>query len=58
MMNTAAAANELKSNIGHDLNLAFELADYAAEQEAEDVDAMTTEQRQALNASMAEWFNG
>lgn len=57
-MTTAAAANEYKSNIGHDYSLEAELADYAAEQELEDVDTMTTAQRQALNAAMAEWFNG
>jgi hypothetical protein len=56
MMN-AAAANEIKSNIGPDYSLAAELADWAAEQEeAEDVDLMTTAERQALNARMAEWF--
>jgi hypothetical protein len=56
-MTTAAAANETKSNIGQDLNLAFELAEFEAEQEAEDVDGMTTAQRQALNAAMAEWWS-
>jgi hypothetical protein len=34
--NTAAAAAEYKSNIGHDYSLAFELAEFEAEQEAED----------------------
>lgn len=56
MMN-AAAANEIKSNIGHDYSLAAELADWATEQEeVEDVDLMTTAERQALNARMAEFF--
>jgi hypothetical protein len=55
-MTTAATANEYKSNVGPDYNLAAELADYAAEQDAEDVDTMTTAQRQALNMRMAEWF--
>lgn len=55
-MTTAAAANEYKSNLGSDYCLEAELSDFAAEQEAEDVDTMTTAQRQALNAAMAEWF--
>ena len=50
-MNAVAAANEYKSNIGSDYCLEAELA---AEQEVEDL--MSTEQRQALNASMAEWY--
>ena len=55
-MNTAATANEYKSNIGPDYSLAAELADFEVGQEAEDVEMMTTAQRQALNARMAEWF--
>lgn len=54
-MTPATAANEIKSNIGPD----FTLADaYDAEyvEQAEDVDLMTTEQRQALNAAMAEFY--
>lgn len=57
-MTTAAAANEYKSNVGHDYSLEAELADYAAEQELEDVDSMTTAQRQALNAKMFDYFYG
>lgn len=57
-MTNAAAANEYKSNVGHDYRLEAELADYAAEQEAEDVDNMTTAQRQALNAAMFDYFFG
>jgi hypothetical protein len=34
-MNEARHANEIKSNIGQDINLAFELSEYEAEQEAE-----------------------
>lgn len=56
-MTTAATANEIKSNIGQDFSLAdaydFEYMDTDA---VEDVDTMTTAQRQALNARMAEWF--
>jgi hypothetical protein len=52
------AAAEYAANIGQDLCLTAELADFEAEQEVEDVDLMTTEQRQALNARMAEYFNG
>lgn len=56
-MNTAAAAAEYRANIGQDYDLAFELAEYEAEAEAEDVDSMTTAQRQALNARMADWWS-
>lgn len=53
---TAAAANELKSNL-QDFQMldAFD-ADYLDTDAVEDVDLMTTEQRQALNAKMAEWY--
>lgn len=54
----AAAANEIKSNIGHDISMldAFDV-EYIDTDEVEDVDLMSVEQRQALNASLAEWFN-
>lgn len=55
-MTPAAAANEYRSNLGHDYCLEAELADFEAGQELEDVDAMTTAQRRALNARMAEWY--
>lgn len=51
-MTTAAAAAEYKSNVGFDYSLAAELADFEAEQEAED----ETAARRALNARMAEWY--
>jgi hypothetical protein len=57
MMN-AAAANEIKSNIGFDLSLAAELADWATEQAAEaeaDAEAERRE-RWRINARMAEWW--
>lgn len=54
---TTAAAAEYRSNIGQDYSLADALdAEYLDAPEVEDVDLMTTEQRQALNASMAEWW--
>jgi hypothetical protein len=58
-MTTAAAAAELKSNIGPDFNLsdAYDAA-YIDTQDVEDVDLMTVEQRQAVNVFMAEYFNG
>jgi hypothetical protein len=53
----AAAANEIKSNIGPDFSLADAFdADYLDTDEGEDADLMSTEQRQALNARMAEWY--
>ena len=53
----ATAANEQTYNLGTpDYSLADALADFEAEQEAEDVDLMTTEHRQAVNAEMARWF--
>lgn len=57
-MTTATAANEIKSNIGPDFSMADAFdAEYIDASEVEDVDAMTTEQRHALNASMAEWWS-
>lgn len=58
-MTPSTAAAECKSNIGHDFTLAgaydFEyMGEEAAE--VEDVDLMSTEQRQALNLRMAEYF--
>jgi len=58
-MTTAAA--EYRVDTGHDITLAdaFEAAYLdveAAGAGAEDVDLMGTEQRQALNARMAEWY--
>ncbi len=60
-MTTAAAAAEYRSNIGHDFTLADAFdATYldveAAEVEAEDMDLMGAAERQALNASLAEWY--
>ena len=60
-MTTAAAAAEYKSNIGYDFTLedAFDAAYLdveAAGVEVEVVDLMSVEQRQALNARMAEWY--
>jgi len=60
-MTTAAAAAEYKANVGHDFTLsdAYDAAYLdveAAEVEVEDVDLMGVEQRQALNARMAEWY--
>jgi hypothetical protein len=56
-MTTAAAANEIKNNIGPDFSLADAFdADYLDTDAAEDVDLLTTAERQALNARMAEWF--
>lgn len=57
-MRPATVANEINYNLGADYSLQAELADFEMERETEDVDAMTTEQRQALNASMFDWFNG
>lgn len=61
-MTTAAAAAEHKTNVGHDFTLAdaYDAAYLdveAAGVEVEDVDLMSTEQRQALNARMAEWYS-
>jgi hypothetical protein len=52
-MTSAAAAAEYQGNIGHDYDLAFELAEWEAEQEAEADEAA---ERQALNARVAEWY--
>ena len=58
-MTTAAAANEIKSNLGPDFSMADAFdADYLDTDDVEDVDLMCVEQRQALNAKMADWFNG
>jgi len=57
MMNTAAAAAEYQSNLGHDFTLADAYdAEYLDADEVEDVDLMSTEQRQGLNARMADWY--
>jgi hypothetical protein len=56
-MQTAAAANEIKRNIGHVFTLADAFDEEYTDTEAvEDVNLMTAEQRQALNAKMAELF--
>jgi hypothetical protein len=56
-MNTAAAANEIKSNIGHDFTLADAYdTEYLDTDDIEDVNLMSTEQRQALNARLADWY--
>ena len=52
-MTAAAAANEIKSNIGPD----FTLADaYDAEYLDEEAEEDDTAERRALNARMAEWY--
>lgn len=52
-MNTAAAANECRSNIGSDFTLADAYdAEYLDAEPFED----ETVARQALNARMAEWY--
>ncbi len=54
---TTAAAAEYKANIGPDFTLSDASdAEYLDTEAVEDVDLMTTEQRQALNARMAEWW--
>jgi len=60
-MTTAAAAAEYKANVAHDITLADAYnAPYldveAAEVEVEDVDLIGVAERQALNATMAEWY--
>jgi hypothetical protein len=56
-MTAAAAANEIKSNFGPDFSLADAYdAEYLDTDKVEDVDLMSTEQRQALNAAMADWY--
>lgn len=56
-MTTAAATAEYKLNLGHDFTLADAYdAEYLDTDEVEDVDLMTTSERQALNARMAEWY--
>jgi hypothetical protein len=60
-MTTAAAAAEYRSNLGPDFTIAdaYDAAYLDVETagtEAENVDLMSTEQRQALNARMAEWY--
>lgn len=58
-MTTAATAAEYNSNIGHDFTLteAYD-AEYLDTDAVEDVDLMSVEQRQALNARMADWYFG
>ena len=60
-MTTAAAAAEYRANIGPDFTLAdaFDVAYLDVEiaaVEVEDADLMTTSERQALNARIAEWY--
>lgn len=60
-MTTATAAAEYRANVGHDFTLAdaYDAAYLdveAAGTDAEDEDLMCVEQRQALNARMAEWY--
>jgi len=56
-MTTAAAPNEYRRSIGHDFTPAdTQDAEYIGAEAAEDVDPMSTEQRQALNARMADWY--
>lgn len=55
-MTPAATANEIKSNIGPDFSMADAYDSDYLDTDVEDVDAMTTAQRQALNALMAEWW--
>jgi hypothetical protein len=62
----AATANEINRNLGPDFSMAdaFDAAylDVEAAEvkvvKVEDVDLMSVEQRQKLNARLAEWFNG
>lgn len=56
-MTAAAITNEIKSNAGPDFTLAdaYDL-EYLDTDAVEDVDLMSTEQWQALNARMAEWY--
>lgn len=51
----AQVAEEVRRNIGYDTTLVDAL-DPEYLEEVEDVDLMTREQRQALNARMAEWY--
>lgn len=56
-MHTAAAAAEYRANVGHDFTLADAFdPEYLDTDEVEDADLMGREQRQALNARMAEWY--
>lgn len=53
------AAAEYNSNVGHDFSLADAFdSDYLDTDDVEDVDLMSMEQRQALNARMADWYFG
>ncbi|HEX8500791.1 MAG TPA: hypothetical protein VF659_09380 [Pyrinomonadaceae bacterium] len=57
-MTTADAAAEYRSNIGQDFSMADALdPEFLDTDEVEDVDLMTTAQRQALNARMADWWS-
>ncbi|MET0465635.1 MAG: hypothetical protein ABW007_20910 [Chitinophagaceae bacterium] len=60
-MSTAVAAAEYKANVGSDFTLAdaYDAAYLdveAAGVEVEDVDLTIVNERQALNARMAEWY--
>ena len=56
-MKTAADANEYRHSLGPDFTTEDAYGPgYVDPEEVEDVDLMSVEQRQALNAKMAEWF--
>lgn len=56
-MTTAATAVEYKANIAPDFTLADAYdPEYLNTDDVEGPDLMSTEQRQALNARMAEWY--
>jgi hypothetical protein len=57
MTSAAAAATEYSANVGPDFTLADAYdPEYLDTDDVEDVDLMSTEQRQALNARMADWY--
>jgi hypothetical protein len=59
-MTTAEIAHEMTANIGQDVSLSSVLdeTEYLDTEDVEDIDLMTVGQRQALNAAMADYFNG
>ena len=57
-MTTVEAAREYRQNIGESFDLADAYDEAYLGDEVEDVDLMNREQRQALNASMFEYFFG
>lgn len=56
-MNQAATANETRRRLGPDFTLVDALdPEYLDTDEVEDVDLMSVEQRQSLNAALAAWW--